>query len=101
MSARPSSPALDVNPMPQLKNAEKALRQSLKRQVRNTRVNENIAYLLKSSKRLAAAKDKKWQETVTAAIKAIDKAAQKGIMKKNTAARTKSRLAKQIKKMMA
>ena len=87
--------------MPQLKNAEKALRKSIKRQGRNLRVNENIAFLLKSSTRQAAAKDKKWQETAKAAIKAIDKASQKGIMKKNTAARTKSRLMKQLKKLSA
>lgn len=87
--------------MPQLKNAEKALRKSIKLRARNQKVTDNIAFLLKSSKRLAASKDKKWQETVLAAVKAIDKAAQKGIMKKNTAARTKSRLIKQIRKATA
>ncbi len=87
--------------MPQLKNAEKALRKSIKRQARNLRINENIAFLLKASKREAAAKDKKWQETAKAAVKAIDKAVQKGIMKKNTGARTKSRLLKNLKNLAA
>ncbi len=85
--------------MPQLKNAEKALRQSFKRQARNTSIKNNIAYLLKQAKRQASAKDAKLQETVKAAIRAIDKASQKGIMKLNTASRTKSRLVQGIKAM--
>lgn len=85
--------------MPQLKNAEKALRQSLKRQARNTSIKDNIAYLMKQAKRQASAKDAKLQETVKAAIRAIDKASQRGIVKLNTAARTKSRLVKAIKQL--
>lgn len=87
--------------MPQLKNAEKALRKSEKRRVRNLAVTSNIAYLVKMSKRQAQTKDAKVQETVRAAIKAIDKAAQKGLLKRNTAARQKSRLLKNIKKLQA
>ena len=84
--------------MPQLKNAVKALRQSKKRYIRNEGVRANIQFLLKQSKNLSANKDAKTQESLKRAIKAIDKAAQKGILKKNTAARKKSRLIKFINK---
>ncbi len=87
--------------MPQLRNAEKALRQSLKRKVRNTNVKDNIAYLVKTAKKQAEANNAKAQETVKAAMKAIDKAAQKGIVKLNTASRQKSRLIKIIKKLQS
>lgn len=83
--------------MPQLKNAEKALRQSVKRQARNLNIKDNIAFLMKQAKRQASAKDTKLQETVKAAMRAIDKASQRGILKMNTAARQKSRLVKSIK----
>lgn len=87
--------------MPQLRNAEKALRQSVKRQVRNTNVKSNISFLVKSSKKQAMEKSDKTMESVKAAIKAIDKASQKGILKRNTAARQKSRLMATIKKLQA
>ena len=73
--------------MPQLKNAEKALRQSIKRRVRNVAVTTNVDYLIKTTKKQALAKEAKAAETLKAAIKAIDKAAQKGILKLNNASR--------------
>lgn len=87
--------------MPQLKNAEKALRQSVKRRARNAAVMANIDFLTKSTKRLAADKDSKVSESLKAAIKAIDKATQKGKLKINTAARQKSRLIAAVKKLQA
>jgi small subunit ribosomal protein S20 len=80
--------------MPQLKNAKKALRQSERRAFRNQDVKVNIKYLTKQTRKLAEAKDAKAEESLKATIKAIDKAAQKGVMKKNTAARKKTRLIK-------
>lgn len=84
--------------MPQLRNAKKALRQSEKRAIRNQNVKTNIKFLEKQVKKLAESKDTKAAESLGKAIKAIDKAAQKGILKKNTAARKKSRLSKFLKK---
>ena len=83
--------------MPQLKNAKKALRKSEKRRVHNQNVKENIRFMLKKTRKLNLDKDPKTQESLQAAIKAIDKATQKGILKKNTAARKKSRLIKSLK----
>lgn len=87
--------------MPQLKNAEKALRQSIKRRTRNLAVSNNIAYLIKMAKQQATSKDAKAQETVKNTIRALDKAAQKGILKLNTASRQKSRFLKAIKGLQA
>lgn len=81
--------------MPQLKNAKKALRQTQSRTVRNKQIKENIKFLTKQTKQQD--KGAKAQESLQSLVKAIDKAVQKGIMKKNTAARKKSRLIKQLK----
>ena len=83
--------------MPQLKNAKKALRKSEKRAEHNQNVKANIHFLQKLTRKQAKEKDAKSEETLKKVIKAIDKAAQKGILKKNTAARKKSRLIKQAK----
>jgi len=87
--------------MPQLKNAEKALRQSIKRRTRNLSVTSNIDYLVKNTKKEAMAKSAKAEETMKAAIKAIDKATQKGILKLNNASRKKSRLIATVRKLQA
>lgn len=87
--------------MPQLKNAKKALRQSEKKAEFNQDIKQNIRFLMKRTRKLSEQKDAKAEETLRAAIKAIDKAAQKGIFKKNTAARKKSRLIKQSKILQA
>ena len=87
--------------MPQMKNAKKALRKSDKRAVRNLDIKMNIRFLTKQTKKQAAAQDAKSDETLKRVIKAIDKATQKGIFKKNTAARKKSRLIKALKKVAA
>jgi small subunit ribosomal protein S20 len=87
--------------MPQLKNAEKALRQSEKRRVRNEGITSNIDYLVKVTKKEALAKSAKAEETLKSAIKAIDKATQKGILKLNTASRQKSRLIALVKQLQA
>lgn len=84
-----------------MKSAKKALRKSEKRAEFNQDAKENIRFLMKRTRKLSEQKDAKAEETLRAAIKAIDKAAQKGIFKKNTAARKKSRLIKQAKVLQA
>ena len=86
--------------MPRLKNAVKALRQSKKNQTRNTDVKNNLDFLMRKSKRLAETKDAKAAEMTKAVIKALDKASQKGVLKKNTVARRKSRFLKAMKAMV-
>lgn len=83
------------------KSAIKALRQSDKRAIRSLNVKTNIKFLTKQTKQQAAEKDAKSEESLKRTIQALDRAAQKGIIKKNTVARRKSRLIKQIRKATA
>lgn len=79
------------------KAGKKALRQSKKREAFNRKMKVNLEYLIKKCRMAAAKKNKKEaQNLYKNAVKSLDKAAQKKIIKKNTAARLKSRLAKQI-----
>ena len=56
--------------------------------------------VVKDIKTLVSSKDKKSaQEKLSAAYKAIDKAAKTNLIKKNTASRKKSRLSAMIKKL--
>lgn len=83
--------------MPQKKSAIKALKQSKKIAARNKNIKDNVKNLIKKTKKAVEIKESdKALETVKSAIKAIDKAAQKKIIKKNTAARKKSRLMKKV-----
>lgn len=83
--------------MPQKKSAVKALRQAKKLAIHNKKIKDDIKTLIKKTKKAieAGAKDQAL-ELAKQAIKAIDKAAQKKIIKKNSAARKKSRLMKKI-----
>jgi small subunit ribosomal protein S20 len=86
--------------MPIIKSAKKALRGSKKKHVFNLRRKKDLNETVKEVKKLTAEKNKKEAEKLLPKMyQAIDKAAKRGIIKKNTAARKKSRLAKTIKKI--
>ena len=70
----------------------KRQRQEEKRRIRNKMVKSRIKALIKKVKKAALEKDPELENYLREAIKAIDKAASKGIIHKNTAARKKSRL---------
>lgn len=78
--------------MPNIKSAIKELRKSKKRNVYNTKIKDNVKNLIKKSRKAISAGDEKAKELLAATIKALDKAAQKGVLKKNTSNRKKSRL---------
>jgi small subunit ribosomal protein S20 len=81
--------------MPIKQNAKKALRQAKKRTLENRVVRDAYQSAMKVVKKaVAAGKDVK--EELRLAQQALDKAAKKGVMKKNTAARKLSRLMKQV-----
>jgi len=83
--------------MPIKKSAKKALRQTKKRTERNKSVKANIEWLKHQFLKSISAKDKeKSQEFYAKLQKFLDKAAQKGVLKKNTASRNKSRLTKKL-----
>ena len=78
--------------MPNLKSAKKELRKSKKLAAHNSKIEDNLKNLIKKSRKAIDAKDGKAGELVLSTFKALDKAAQKGVIKKNTRDRKKSRL---------
>ena len=82
--------------MANIKAAIKYIRKSRKNRARNLAVKNNIKKLVKAAIKLILSKDQKAAEAVKAAVSAIDKAAENGILHKNTAARKKSRLTKKL-----
>jgi len=84
--------------MPIIKSAKKALRGSQKKAVFNLRRKRAMKDSVKTIDKLVLDKKKdEAQGKLPEAYKAIDKAAKRGILKKNTASRKKSRLARAIK----
>lgn len=77
--------------MPNKQSAIKALRQGEKRRVLNVRRKREMRALLKQGLAFAEQGKKKEAEALIPQLfKAVDKAAKRGILKKNTAARRKS-----------
>ncbi|MEK7460501.1 MAG: 30S ribosomal protein S20 [Patescibacteria group bacterium] len=82
------------------KSAKRAIRGSEKKKVYNDRRKKTMKEVVKEVRTLVSTKDKKAaQEMLSKAYKALDKAAKTNLIKKNTASRKKSRLAKMIKKI--
>lgn len=76
-------------------SAKKALRVSARKRVFNLRRSRTMKDAVKNVETLAdTGKKKEAAQKLSEAYQAIDKAAKRGIIKKNTAARKKSRLAK-------
>ena len=84
--------------MPNKKSAEKELRKAEKRQVANDFVRKQLKELTKTTKKAIAAKQPEAKESLSKAAQALDKAAKKGVIKKNAASRKKSRLTKALNK---
>ncbi len=85
--------------MPIIKGAHKALRQSERKRVFNTRRKAELKDSVKAVQKAIAGGDaKKAQELLSSAYQAIDKAAKRGVIKANTANRKKSRLSASVKK---
>ena len=89
--------------MPNLQNAKKALRSSDRKRVMNDRRRRALKESVKEVKSatVSGADKKTTAENLSKAYQAIDKAAKRGIIKKNTASRKKSRLSKMIKTAQA
>ncbi len=81
------------------KGARKAHRSSLRKRVFNVRRKTAMHDVVKQiRKATVAGNPAEAEKLIPAAYKAIDKAAKRGVIKSNTAARKKSRLAAAIKK---
>lgn len=87
--------------MPNLQNAKKALRQSATRASRNLkRISEINSLTRQFRKALEASKVDDAKKLISTIYKQLDKAVTKKIVKKNTAARTKSRIAANLNKAL-
>lgn len=86
--------------MPIIKSAKKALRQSRRRQYRNQIVKKDLKKTIKILKKTVGDKETiKAKELMPMVYKKLDKAAKRGLIKKNTASRYKSRLSRLVNKI--
>ncbi len=86
--------------MPITSSAKKALRSSDRKRVHNLRTRAAIDVPLKKFRKFVVAKSAKEAAALVPVIyQALDKAAKRNYIKKNTASRTKARVAAAVKKL--
>ncbi len=83
--------------MPITKSAKKAIRGSLRKKAINDRRKRSMKEIIKKVEKLSKTDKAEAIKMLSSAYKTIDKAAKKGVIKKNNAARKKSRLSKLVK----
>lgn len=83
--------------MPKIKSAKKALRQTRTRTVRNRAQRSALRTALKRVRDAKSADAA--AKAYTAAVQLLDRAARKGLLHRNNAARHKSQLAAAVKKL--
>lgn len=85
--------------MPTTKSAAKRLRQSERRNARNRSSKSELRTLLRQVRDAAASKNiEAAEKALRVATKRLDQAAARGVIKKNTASRSKSRLSQAVKR---
>ncbi|MBI2482304.1 MAG: 30S ribosomal protein S20 [Candidatus Vogelbacteria bacterium] len=82
--------------MPIIKSAKKALRSSKRKRIQNDLRRDAMREAIRNTKKATGNEAK---AALSLAYQAIDKAAKRGIIKKNAAARKKSRLAVTIRQL--
>jgi len=87
--------------MPNIKSAEKRARQSEKRRVQNRVYRAAARTAVKKARAAVDTANPESEQAVLNAIQALDKAAAKGTIHANNAARRKSRLMAHLRKMNA
>lgn len=88
--------------MPNTASAKKALRQNKRKRALNVQRKKHLKQVLKDYKRLIAAGDtQEAKARLSLVYKALDKAAKVGLIKKNKAARLKSRHAMKLHNLSA
>ena len=83
--------------MPITKSAKKAIRVSARKKAVNDRRKKEMKEQIKKIEKTVKTDIKAAEKMLSTAYQAIDKAAKKGVIKKNNAANKKSRLAKLVK----
>jgi len=88
--------------VPNIKSAKKRLGISSRQNLRNTAAKSAIKTSVKRFENaLANGENEQAQTAYKSTVKTLDKAVSKGFLHKNTAARKKSRLSKNLKDMMS
>lgn len=87
--------------MANIKSQIKRNRQTEKRNLRNRSIRAELRTRTRSVLEAAEAGGDDVDEKLKIAIKRIDKAASKGVLHKNTASRTKSRLTKRVRSLQS
>ena len=82
--------------MPITQSAKKAIRGSLRKKGYNDRAKRVMKETIKKIEKVAKTDKKEAVKILSSAFQTIDKAAKRGIIKKNNAARKKSRLSKLV-----
>jgi small subunit ribosomal protein S20 len=86
--------------MPLIKSAKKAWRQNIKRRLRNLKKKNDLKKLAKKMRLLEAGKKPEEARKLLPQIyKKLDKAAKTGLIKKNKAARLKSKFGRLVNKI--
>jgi small subunit ribosomal protein S20 len=83
--------------MPITQSAKKAIRGSLRKKGYNDRAKRVMKETIKKMEKAVKTDKKEAVKILSSAFQTIDKAAKRGIIKKNNAARKKSRLSKLVK----
>lgn len=83
--------------MPITKSAKKAIRGSLRKKAFNDARKRAMKDIMKKLEKLAKTNKEEAKKLLASVYQAIDKAAKGGVIKKNNAARKKSRLARLLK----
>lgn len=87
--------------MPTTKSAKKELRKNVKRQAANKKIKDGLKKVVKQTRKAITAREEKAKDLLALSLKTIDKAAQKGVIKKNSRDRKKSRLHRQYNQTFA
>ena len=83
--------------MPITQSAKKAIRGSLRKKAVNDQRKKTMKEIIKKIEKTAKTDKAGAAKMLSSAFQAIDKSAQKGVIKKNNAARKKARLSRLIK----
>jgi len=83
--------------MPITQSAKKAIRGSLRKKGYNDRSKRAMKEIIKKMEKVAKTDKKEAGKVLSSAFQTIDKAAKRGVIKKNNAARKKSRLSRLVK----
>lgn len=82
--------------MPITRSAKKALRQNVRRRKMNVQRKTELKSVIKQYKKLLESNPEEAKKQLSLVYKKLDKSAKVNLIKKNTASRMKSRLAKKL-----